>query len=50
MEKAIMLLEQGHSVSETAYRIGYSLPYFSERFNTHYGFNASTVTRHLNNQ
>jgi AraC-like DNA-binding protein len=50
MEKAIMLLEQGHSVSETAYRIGYSLPYFSERFNTHYGFNASTVSRHLNNQ
>jgi AraC-like DNA-binding protein len=50
MEKAIMLLEEGHSVSETAYRIGYSLPYFSERFSTHYGFNASSVNRYLNNQ
>ena len=50
MEKAVMLLEEGLSVSETAYHVGYSLAYFSEKFRDHFGFNASSVTRIKNSE
>lgn len=43
MLKALTLLESGLSVSETAYRVGYSLPYFSEKFQQRFGFVASHV-------
>lgn len=47
MEKSLKLLEQGLSVSQTAYQVGYSLPYFSEKFQQRFGISASQVP-HLN--
>lgn len=43
MDKALSLLEQGKTVSETAYLVGYSLPYFSERFQKRFGMPASKL-------
>ena len=45
MEKAFGFLEQGLSVSQTAYLVGYSLPYFSERFQQRFGLSASHVSK-----
>ena len=44
MEKALAFLEQGLSVSQTAYLVGYSLPYFSEKFQQRFGLAASHVS------
>jgi AraC family transcriptional activator of pyochelin receptor len=44
MMKSIELLENGLSVSATAYKVGYSLPYFSEKFQYRFGFPASSVS------
>jgi len=44
MEKALYFLEQGLSVSQTAYLVGYSLPYFSEKFQQRFGLAASRVS------
>jgi AraC-like DNA-binding protein len=44
MEKAFSFLEQGLSVSQTAYLVGYSLPYFSEKFQQRFGISASHVS------
>lgn len=41
MQKAIELLEEGYSVSETAHNVGYSLGHFSQKFQAYYGFSAS---------
>ena len=48
LEKALNLLEQGLSVSQTAYLVGYSLPYFSEKFQQRFGLTASSVSRNPN--
>jgi AraC-like DNA-binding protein len=45
MEKAFSFLEQGLSVSQTAYLVGYSLPYFSEKFQQRFGLSASHVSK-----
>lgn len=45
MEKAFSFLEQGLSVSQTAYLVGYSLPYFSEKFQQRFGISASHVSK-----
>lgn len=47
LEKALNLLEQGLSVSQTAYLVGYSLPYFSEKFQQRFGVSASSVSKKL---
>ena len=43
MEKAVVLLESGLSVSQTAYKIGYSAPYFSEIFQRRFSMLPSDV-------
>ena len=45
MEKALVFLEQGLSVSQTAYLVGYSLPYFSEKFQQRFAVSASHVSK-----
>ncbi len=45
LEKALNLLEQGLSVSQTAYLVGYSLPYFSEKFQQRFGLTASSISK-----
>lgn len=47
MMKALTLLETGSSVSETAYKVGYSLPYFSEKFHRRFGFSPSHVSPNI---
>lgn len=44
MEKALIFLEQGLSVSQTAHLVGYSLPYFSEKFQLCFGIPASQIS------
>lgn len=43
MTKGLNLLESGLSVSEAAYKVGYSLPYFSQQFRKKYGVAASSI-------
>ena len=43
LSRAMEMLESGLSVSQTAYQVGYSLPYFSERFHKRFGLSPSQV-------
>ncbi|MEM9161063.1 MAG: AraC family transcriptional regulator [Verrucomicrobiota bacterium] len=43
MAKGLKLLEDGFTVSEVAYQIGYSLPYFSQQFRKRHGVAASSI-------
>lgn len=43
MERGYQMLQQGLSVSQTAYFVGYSLPYFSEKFRQHFRISPSQV-------
>lgn len=45
MEMSYQLLDSGLSVSETAYKVGYSLPYFSEKFQKRFGIAASHISQ-----
>lgn len=45
MEMAVCLLESGLSVSETAYKVGYSLPYFSELFQKRFAVVAGEIRK-----
>lgn len=43
MQRSLELLEQGMSVTEVAYQVGYSLGHFSDKFRRHFNFTAQSV-------
>jgi AraC-like DNA-binding protein len=47
MQQAMMMLEQGQTVSYTADKVGYSLPHFSNKFRQTFGISAKMVNKQL---